>query len=291
MPDRRPRGPVPAWRPHGQTLRVLAAVDDVLDRYADQLPLSLRQIFYVLVSDQVLPKTERAYKNLCEHLGMARRSGRLDWSMIRDDTQVVVQAPTSFAGPIDFWRTLRGAAEEYRRNRQDGQPVRLELWCETAGMVPQLSRIGAEYGLATYSGGGFDGLAGKHDAAERAVVSDVETVVLHVGDLDPSGIHLFNALAEDVAAFAAAAGARIRFERVAVTADQVERYALPTAPPKASDHRSFTGNTTQSEALPPDVLATVVREAIEAHRDPDVHQAVLTREEAERTALRQQLEA
>ncbi|WP_344678880.1 hypothetical protein [Saccharopolyspora taberi] len=291
MPDRRPRGPVPAWRPHGQTLRVLAAVDDVLDRYAAQLPLSLRQIFYVLVSDEILPKTERAYKNLCEHLGMARRSGRLDWSVIRDDTQVVVQAPASFADPADFWRALRGAAEEYRRNRQDGQPVRLELWCETAGMVPQLARIGAEYGLPTYSGGGFDGLAGKHDAAERAAACGVETVVLHVGDLDPSGIHLFSALAEDVAAFAAAAGGRIRFERIAVTTDQVERYALPTAPPKASDRRSFTGTTTtQAEALPPDVLAAVVRAAIEAHRDPDVHQAALAREEAERSALRHQLD-
>lgn len=137
MPDRRPRGPVPAWRPHGQTLRVLAAVDDVLDRYADQLPLSLRQIFYVLVSDEVLPKTERAYKNLCEHLGMARRSGRLDWSVIRDDTQVVVQAPASFAGPADFWQALRGAAESTAATGKTGSRcgwscgVRRPGWCRS----------------------------------------------------------------------------------------------------------------------------------------------------------------
>ncbi|WP_280426413.1 hypothetical protein [Nocardia carnea] len=56
---------------------------------------------------------------------------------------------------------------------------------------------------------------------------------------------MFTALAEDVRAFAAAEGAVVEFERVAVTENQVRTYRLPTAPAKASDHRSFTGTTTQ----------------------------------------------
>ncbi|MER5737306.1 hypothetical protein ABT117_16715 [Streptomyces sp. NPDC002262] len=40
-------------------------------------------------------------------------------------------------------------------------------------------------------------------------------------------------------------------------------YKLPIAPPKASDHRSFSGtSTTQAEALPPDVPAAVLKAAI-----------------------------
>ena len=38
-----------------------------------------------------------------------------------------------------------------------------------------------------------------------------------------------------------------------------------------------------------DVLAAIVREAIEAHRDPEVHRQALTREEAERRAIRERL--
>jgi hypothetical protein len=133
-------------------------------------------------------------------------------------------------------------------------------------------------------------LAGKHDAAVRAVADGRRTHILHLGDYDPSGEHLFNSLAEDVTAFAAAAGAEVQFERVAVTAEQVVTYNLPTAPPKATDRRSFSGTTTtQAEALPPDVLAAIVREAIEAHRDPEAHQRALAREEAERRALRERL--
>ncbi|MFD9038711.1 hypothetical protein [Streptomyces bottropensis] len=93
-----------------------------------------------------------------------------------------------------------------------------------------------------------------------------------VGDYDPSGEHLFNALAEDVIAFAEAAGAEVEFERLAVIPEQIATYNLPTAPPKATDQRTFSGTaTTQAEALPPDVRATIVREAIAAHRDPEVH--------------------
>lgn len=48
--------------------------------------------------------------------------------------------------------------------------------------------------------------------------------------------------------------------RVAVTAEQVVTYNLPTAPPKTTDRRSFSGTAaTQAEALPPDILAAIVR--------------------------------
>ncbi|MCO6010001.1 hypothetical protein NE236_34030 [Actinoallomurus purpureus] len=160
----------------------------------------------------------------------------------------------------------------------------------TAGMVPQLVRIGEEFGIACFSGGGFDGLAGKHDAAVRAVEGGQKSLILHLGDLDPSGEHLFTSLAEDVIAFAAAAGAEVKFERVAVTAEQVVTYNLPTAPPKTTDRRSFSGAaTTQAEALPPDILAAIVRQAIEAHRDPQIHRQALIREQAERRAIRERL--
>ena len=45
----------------------------------------------------------------------------------------------------------------------------------------------------------------------------------------------------------------------------------------------------QAEALPPDILAELVRTAIEAHRDPVIHHQALAREEAERHVIRDQL--
>ncbi|THA28233.1 hypothetical protein E4198_00005, partial [Streptomyces sp. RKND-216] len=145
VPEKRPRGYQPYWRPRTPTLELLAAVDAVLDRYADHLPVTIRQVFYAAVSDGVLPKTERGYRRLQETLGMARRAGRIPWEAIRDESGTAA-VPAAFAGPDAFRAGLRRATEGYRLDRQEGQPVRLEVWCEAAGMVPQLAAIADPYG-------------------------------------------------------------------------------------------------------------------------------------------------
>lgn len=100
---------------------------------------------------------------------------------------------------------------------------------------------------------------------------------------------MFTSPAEDSTAFAEAMGAEADFERVADTADQVAGFDPPTAPDQG--HRPAFGEaTTQAEALPPDVLAGIVRGAIEAHRDPRIHQQALARETAERAAVRARLQ-
>ncbi|MBT2530509.1 hypothetical protein J7E91_35500 [Streptomyces sp. ISL-99] len=288
MPNRRPRGYQPLWKPRARTRELLAAVDRVLARYAAQLPLTIRQVWYSLISDGVVVKEERSYKRLVEVLGMARRSGRIRWEALRDDTEIRAE-PIAYAGPEDFRAALRQAALDFRLDRQAGQEVRLETWSETAGMVNQLVTVADPYGVPVYSGSGFNGLPAKRGAALRAAADGHRAVrIFVISDWDQSGVHLFSALAEDVTAFAGvdAPGTEIVFERLAVTEQQIADYQLPTAAPKTSDNRSFTGtSTTQAEALPPDVLAAVLRGAIEAHRDMDVLDELLEREEEQRRTL------
>ena len=196
----------------------------------------------------------------------ARRAGRIDFDAIRDDG-VTADVPSSFTGKAGFWRAVRYTADTYRRDRREGQPHAVEVWCEAAGMVPQLVRVAGPYGIPVYSSSGFDSLTAKHEAALRAGGEDRPLLVLHVGDLDPSGVHLFTAAAEDVGAWADHYGGATEFERVALTPEQVTAYGLPTAPPKRTDKRRFEGETTQAEALPPDVLAAIVDDAIRTRLD------------------------
>ncbi|MEH6375883.1 hypothetical protein V7793_16325 [Streptomyces sp. KLMMK] len=293
MPEKRPRGYQPRWHPHPLTVELLVAVDRVLARYAAQLPLTIRQVWYSLISDGVLVKEERTYKRLVEVLGMARRSGRILWEALRDDTEVTA-VPVAYDGPAGFHQTLLEAARAFRLDRQAGQQVRLEVWSETAGMVNQLVTVAEPYGVPVYSGSGFNGLPAKRGAALRAAADRQRAVrIFVISDWDQSGIHLFSALAEDVAAFAAvdAPDTDVTFERLAVTEQQVADHHLPTAPPKVTDRRSFPGrSTTQAEALPPDVLADVLRSAVEAHRDPDVEAALLVREDEQRREIIERLQ-
>lgn len=56
MPEKRPCGYQPLWQPRAATCELLAAVDRVLVRFAAQLPLTIRQAWYALVTDGVLAK-------------------------------------------------------------------------------------------------------------------------------------------------------------------------------------------------------------------------------------------
>jgi hypothetical protein len=69
----RPRGFITDWRPRAETRQLLDQAQAVLDEYRDQLPLTLRQIFYRLVGAHGYEKTELAYKRLTELLNKARR--------------------------------------------------------------------------------------------------------------------------------------------------------------------------------------------------------------------------
>lgn len=278
----RPRGFAP-WQPRPDTRALLDRVRDVLGEYADHLPLTCRQIFYRLVAAGY-DKTETAYARLCEVIARARRAGLLPFQDIRDDGANRIEAPV-YAGAAGFLAAVRRAAEGFRLDRQEGQPVRLVLVVEAAGMAPMLAAVANDYGVPVVPSGGFDSLTAKHDLAlDLARWPAAE--VMHIGDLDPSGVHLFTALAEDVGAMVdAMGGPPPGFTRLAVTRDQADLWGLPTAPPKPTDRRAFTGETVQAEAIAPDMLADLLRDAIQARQDADTRQDVMRREAEERAAL------
>jgi len=282
----RVRGFAP-WRPQAKTFVLLAQVATVLDAYADHLPLTARQVFYRLVGTVGYDKTEDGYNRLTEVLNRGRRAGLVAWDAIRDDG-VRAEEPVGFTGKADYWDTVAAWAGQYRRDHLAGQPVAVEVWVEAAGMVPQVVRVADHYGAAVYSSGGFDSTTAKHDAAQRVAGRYRPTVVLHVGDLDPSGVAVFTSASGDVAALADGLGypGTVRFARVAVTAEQVAAYGLPEAPAKVTDRRgAWTGGTVQAEALDPAALARIVRGAIEELLDLDTLARVITIEEAERAEL------
>ena len=104
-------------------------------------------------------------------------------------------------------------------------------------------------------------------------LSQVNGLVLHLGDYDPSGEAMFTALEEDVLAFARHYGGEPSLERIAVTPEQISQYQLETAPPKPSDRRSgFTDSrTVQLEAFAPDDLLALLKGAITSRIDMDAY--------------------
>ncbi|MEV6734458.1 MULTISPECIES: hypothetical protein [unclassified Streptomyces] len=183
-------------------------------------------------------------------------------------------------------RVRRRDAPWFRLDRSAGQKQALYVAAEKDTLRQQLTGWLEFAGIPVLVVRGFSSQSYADVVRDRVAHEQREACPLVVGDHDPSGEWMLTALAEDVTAFAEAAGAEVQFVSIAVTPEQIETYRLPTALPKPTDRRSFSGTTTtQAESLLPDVLAAIVREEIEARRDMALLRRVIEREPAERQAI------
>jgi hypothetical protein len=71
----------------------LQMMQDIIIEYHDELPLTMRQIFYRAVAKYGYEKTEAAYKRLLYISRKARRGGLISFADIRDDG-VIKDAPS-----------------------------------------------------------------------------------------------------------------------------------------------------------------------------------------------------
>jgi hypothetical protein len=274
----RARGYIEEYRPYAKTRALFDQVQVVLDEYREYWPLTCRQIFYRMVGAHGYDKSESAYGRLCNYLANARRARVIPFYAIRDD----------------FLRHVRSMGQRYTRNKLAGQELHIEVWCEAAGMLPQIDDVTAPFSVRAYSSGGFDSLTAKKGLADRIVMVEKPAIILHLGDYDPSGVSTFDSVAEDVTAFVEAdrrhGQVTVDVHRIALTRDQVAEYDLPTAPPKVSTHsRNWNGDTCQLEALPPNIIADILKEALWQHIDPSKYLEDCEAEEADREAITQLL--
>ncbi len=294
----RVRGLAP-WQPRAKTQAILDQIQEILEEYREQWPITNRQICYRLVGRFGYDKSEQAFERAYEYLNRGRRAGLVPFEAIRDDGEEVAK-PLTFASREQFIATARRLAADYRMDRQTGQAQYIELWCEAAGMVPQLAQVVGDYGIAVRSSSGFNSVTVLHDAACRVLEREVPTLVLQVGDHDPSGRAILDRVAADVAQLAYDLAIRdehhrypeVSFRRVAVTPEQIDRHRLPGAPPKATDKRgTWEGDTVQAEALAPDVLAAEVRLAVTPLIDLDALAEVQQQEAIEGDRVGADIEA
>jgi hypothetical protein len=183
------------WKPQKRTEPLLADIAVVLEEYREYLPLTVRQVFYRLVG-KGYPKTENFYATVQEVCNRARRSGRIRFESIRDDGVSRRGGESyTYASPEDFYADQSKIYNYYERSWHADQPAYVQVLCEAAGMVPMLERAVRRYRVAVASSSGFDSLTVKHDLFREALRREEEfgqrTLLLHLGDHDPSGVSVY----------------------------------------------------------------------------------------------------
>src|SRR5215469_14897801 len=108
---------------HRKTTELIEAATEIL---AAHHPQTVRQVFYQLVSRQLIENARGAYQSVSKALVAARRDGTIPWEQIEDRLRRPRHV-SMWDGLADFATT---AVTAYRRNMWADQPSRVEVWLE-----------------------------------------------------------------------------------------------------------------------------------------------------------------
>ena len=256
----------------------------MLDLLQDDHPMTVRQVFYQMVSRGVIPKTEVQYKQtVCRLLTQLRREGLLPYDWIADNTRLQ-RKPRSFQ---DLNDALEFTARTYRRALWEEQGVYVEVWCEKDALSGILYDVTSQYDVPLMISRGFSSLSFLHAAGEYLSQLEVPAYLYYFGDHDPSGVEIDRKIEAEIRGFAPET--EIYFQRVTVTPDQIISMGLPTRPTKTTDSRSksFEGESVELDAIPPSALRALCRICIEKHIDSELLERTKRIEEKEREIVRQ----
>jgi len=265
---------------HAKTMAILDAAIAVL---ADaDAPMTVRQVYYQLVSRQVIQNERSQYQAVSKLLVHARCDGTIPWSAIEDRLRRP-RTVRMWDGLAEFAETARRA---YRRDVWPSQDAYLEVWLEKDALSGIFEDVLGHYGVTLNVGRGYDGWDSIHNAAER-LGDGAGCTVLYFGDFDPSGEDMVRSLRARLANF----GCVPDVVKCALTFDDVERYNLPPDFAKRTDTRwaAFVGKygdvCVELDALPVDVLRSSLVSEIEARLDLDALRTVREIEAADREEL------
>jgi hypothetical protein len=242
--------------------------------------VTLRQLFYRLVSTGALPNTNSAYKTLSARTAEARRED--GFPALIDNTREIVQAACS----EDPHEALEGLVHNYRRDRTEGQQHAIYIGAEKNTLAGQLWRWFGDYGFPIIVLRGYSSQTYVDDVYSHVSGDGRDAVLIYAGDFDPSGEDIQRDF-EDRTEYCFG-----EIVRVAVTPEQIGQYTLPPQPGKVTDTRAggFLARHGQLvqvevEALAPDDLRRLYQDAVDRFWDKSAYEAVLEQENDEQERL------
>ena len=210
---------------------------DVLREYADLgYAITLRQLYYQLVSRDLLDNNMKAYKRLIDVMTKAREGGWVDWNAIVDRGRNPVK-PADWTGAGQI---LDAAAAQFRLDRWERQEFYVEVWCEKDALSSVIEPVTARYHVRFMANRGYSSSTAMYDGAKRMEAASWRgqyPVVIYLGDHDPSGIDMTRDVEDRLERMAPECSDTIEVIRLALNFDQVALYNPPPNPAKLTDSR------------------------------------------------------
>lgn len=298
-----------AKRMQSAALLLIEQSNVILEKYADMgYDMTLRQLYYQFVAADLFPDDRRwrqipntskwvrdpngtknaepNYKWLGDVVTDGRLAGLIDWDYLVDRTRNLKS--------IGHWESpgsiMQAVAKQYAIDKWETQPYRPEVWIEKEALSGVFEQVCNELDVPFFACRGYTSLSEMWRASQRLAQYDTmgqRPLILHFGDHDPSGVDMTRDIIDRLEMFMGG----VDVDRLALTMDQVGQYNPPPNPAKITDSRAkvyiqtYGDESWELDALEPDVLADLVRDAILNVREPDNWEKAIKRETKEKRTL------
>jgi len=263
-----------------KTQRIIDEAYDILSSFH---PMTVRQVYYQLVSRLVIENNRSRYQAVSDALVDARQENIIPWDWIEDR----LRRPHIYGGYNNLAQFARIAQYQYQRDVWATQPLNLEIWLEKDALSGVFIDVIRNYRVTLNVGRGYDGWSSIHNAAERFKKTDKMTTILYFGDFDPSGEDMVRSLRARLEALDCSP----EVIKVGLTLDDIQRYKLPPNLTKSSDTRqsAFVAKngdiSVELDALPANILQARIKEEVERYTDLGKLEEVKKLEKEERERL------
>lgn len=253
-----------------KSLTLIVRANQIIEQYQEAgYRMSLRQLFYQLVGRNIIPNTYKSYKNFGALLTNARNAGLTDWAAIEDRTRPrLINA---------HWKSpeigVESLSKQFRINLWEKQDYFVEVWVEKEALSGVIEPICNRLDVGYVACKGYMSTSAMYKAGQRFAEASMNgklLKIIHLGDHDPSGLHMTDDVYERIEMYAETT---IEVDRIALNYDQIEEYDPPPQYAKMKDSRAptyiarFGEYSWELDALPPDVLDDLVTDAVTYYID------------------------
>lgn len=273
----------------GKSLLIVQQANEILEEYTNAgFTLTLRQLYYQFVARGLLANKQQNYDRLGAIISDARLAGLIDWDSIEDRTRFL-RGHTTYESPADAITKLH---ERYRIDMWKHQPTRIEVWIEKDALLGVIEQVCRKWDVNYFACRGYASQSELYAAGKRIEWRRQEheqnTVVLHFGDHDPSGMDMTRDNCDRLSLFA---GQYVEVRRLALNMPQVRQYNPPPNPAKLTDSRAgeyiaeYGSESWELDALQPQVIAKLIEDGVREELDLDLWNAAVKKFDSDRAQL------
>ena len=234
-------------------------------------PMTLRQLFYRLVSALAIENTRPAYQRLSRLITKARENEIINPEWLVDRSKPEYH-PNAWTNTAEYLETV---AKSYRRDYWEDQSYYVELWVEKDSLVGSIEAIVDGLGISLRAHRGYGSTTKKMEIARLFDSIKKPVKIFYIGDHDPSGVDIERDLLAKITSYMRTANVP-SITRLGIHKTDITDFKLPPLRIKASDPRAarfakIHGSVVvEADALPPVELRRRIKAAVEGLIDREL---------------------